>query len=198
MFIVLEGIDGCGKSTQIINLADFFFHQDKYNHIVVTREPYRRREIREILKTNEMPNEKKDQLVYLFVEDRKEHFKEVIIPSLNRGHIVLCDRYKYSTICYQSAQGFSLERLLDMHRFMPVPDLVFVFDVNVETALKRVSYDYSRKKESKFEQKNFLEVVRRNYLSLNELFPDENIILIDGNESERVVFEKIKKAIQKI
>jgi dTMP kinase len=156
MFIVLEGIDGCGKTKQIINLVNFFYREDKYNHVVVTREPYKKREIREILKIEESPNEKVEQLTYLFIEDRKEHIKDIIIPSLNKSFIVLCDRYKYSTICYQSAQGFSIERFLDMHKFMPVPDFVFVLDVDVKTALERLAKDSSRKRENKFEQKIFL------------------------------------------
>ena len=82
MFIVFEGIDGCGKSTQIMKLAEFIFNKNKYNNIILTREPYKLREIREILRLNESPEEKAEKLTELFIADRKEHIEEIIKPAI--------------------------------------------------------------------------------------------------------------------
>ena len=90
-FIVFEGIDGCGKGTQMLKLANFLFSLNKYNHILITREPYKLREIREILQKDEPAEEKSQELTELFVKDRKEHVDELINPALNKGIIVISD-----------------------------------------------------------------------------------------------------------
>lgn len=193
MFIVFEGIDGCGKSTQVWKSARYFANAGKYNHVLVTREPYKSREIREILKQDEPAETKSEKLTELFVKDRKEHLSEIILPALKNNIIVICDRYKYSTICYQAAQGQDIKKLFEMHKNMPVPDFIFVFDVPVEIAVKRMTKDNLREKEHKFEKNAaFLEKVRKNYLKMKEFFPEEKIIILDGTKTIEKIFEEIK------
>ena len=112
MFIVFEGIDGCGKTTQIFLLANHLYSLSKYNHILVTREAYKDRKIREVLIQDES-KDKADKLTKLFVQDRKEHVSDLITPSLNKKVIVISDRYKYSTICFQAAQGQDMNELIN-------------------------------------------------------------------------------------
>tara|TARA_Y100000310_G_C20564756_1_gene754905 strand:- start:395 stop:1003 length:609 start_codon:yes stop_codon:yes gene_type:complete len=194
MFIVFEGIDGCGKSTQIWKLADYLSSKDKYNHILVTREPYKAREIREILKLNESPETKADKLTELFVQDRKEHVQELIKPALEKGIIVISDRYKYSTIAYQSAQGQSTNDLVELHTGFPIPDFVFIVDVDLDKASERMKKDQIRDVEHKFEKnRDFQGKVKENYLKLIDLLPEENIIVLDGNKTIEEIFEDVKK-----
>jgi dTMP kinase len=199
MFIVFEGIDGCGKTTQIWKLAKYLSDLNKYNHLVLTREPYKAREIREILRLDEDPEKKAERLTELFVKDRQEHIDEIIKPALEKNLIVLSDRYKYSTLSYQLAQGQDIEKLKELHKNMLIPDLVFIFDVSIENTIKRMMNDKVREAEHKFEKnKDFLQKVKMNYLKMKEVFPDEKIIILDANKTIDEIFEDIIKHLENI
>jgi len=192
-FIVLEGIDGCGKSSQLLNIAQYIINKSKYNHVLVTREPYKIREIRGILRQDSNAYSQAKKLAELFVQDRKEHVQEIILPALNKSVDVISDRYKYSTIVYQSVQGIPIEELIEMHKNMPVPDLIFIFDAPVEIAEKRMSKD--NRQEHKFEaNKEFQEKLRQRYLEMSKIFPEEKIVIIDSTKT----IEEIGKEIIKI
>ncbi len=196
MFIVFEGIDGCGKSTQIWKFSKYLSELNKYNHIIVTRESYKNLEIRKILKSDEKPEKQKEKLTQLFVNDRKNHIDKLIKPNLEKGIFVLSDRYKYSTIAYQSAQGQDIDELINLHKNMLIPDLVFIFDVSMENSIKRMKKDF--REEHKFEKnKEFLSKVKENYLKMPEIFPDENIVIINSNKTVEEIFEKIKEHFSK-
>lgn len=197
MFIVFEGIDGCGKSTQMNILAKYLFELNKYNNVVMTREPYKQREIRKILRQDEDPYSQKEKLTELYINDRKEHINDLIKPSLERNIVVISDRYKYSTICYQAAQGQDINKLIKMHENMPLPDFVFVIDLPAEIAAERMKKE--TRNEQKFEKDiSFLEKVRQKYLKMKEIFPDEKIIIINGENSVEQIFEEIKKYFNNI
>jgi dTMP kinase len=194
MFIVFDGIDGCGKSAQMDRLTKYLFDLSKYNHLVLTREPYKAREIREILKKEEPAEEKAEKLTELFLKDRKEHVEEIILPNLKENVIIICNRYKYSTIAYQSAQGQNIKNLVEMHKGMPVPDFVFIIDAASEIAVDRMNKDLNTRNKHKFEKdKEFLEKVRQNYLKMPQIFPEEKIIILDGSKSIEEIFQDIKK-----
>lgn len=197
MFIVFEGMDGCGKSDQIWRLARYLSTLNKYNHVLVTREPYKAREIREILQKDEPAEEKAQELTELFVKDRQEHVDELIQPNLEKGIIVISDRYKYSTIAYQAAQGQDIKKLVEMHKGMPIPNFIFIVDTSVEEAFCRMNKDKKeniRKSEQKFERsQEFQEKVRQNYLKMPKLLPEENIIILDGNKTIEEIFEDVKE-----
>jgi len=201
MFIVFDGIDGCGKTTQIFRLSEHLSSLSKYAHILITREAYKDRKIREVLRQIES-KDKFETLTKLFVEDRKEHIKELILPSLKKDVIVISARYKYSTIAFQAAEGKDMRELVRLHENMPVPDFTFIMDVPSEIAFNRIHKRDTRVKipgSNKFEEDiSFLEKVRKNYLKMPEIFPNEKIIIMDGSKSVEEIFDEIKKYFPKV
>ena len=177
-FIVFEGLDGCGKSTQATLATSFLFSLNKENDILLTREPTRDfREIRSSLSSVTEVTKDPEWFARMFIADRKHHVQEYITPSLLRGTHVLCDRYKHSTLTFQQAQGIDLERLIDWHEGLPIPDLTIIFDLPTNTALERCG---ERGKKDLFERAEFQEQVRKNYLDLASLLVErgERVVVI--------------------
>ena len=192
-FIVFEGIDGCGKSTQIKSLVSYLFDQDKHNHIFLTRNPYKDVNIRPILRKDSDPMKQSELLADLFIADRRLHAKELLVPNLKQGFIVVCDRYMLSTVAYQGAQGLDMKKLLKLQDTFPKPDITFIIDVPAKVAATRMKKEAGRK-EHKFEANlDFLEKTRRNYLALARKKVLKNIIVIDGTQTREKVFKDIIK-----
>jgi dTMP kinase len=193
-FIVFEGIDGSGKSTQMKLISDYLFSKDKHNHIVMTREPYKDIKIRSILKNDTNPIKNSEIIADLFIKDRKIHVSELIKPNTDKGTIVISDRYKLSTIAYQSSQGLSMQALIDNHKGLPVPDITFIIDVPSEEASKRIKKEEGRD-EHKFESNiDFLEKVRQKFLEAKSKI-NENIYVINGSREIDDIFNDIKEII---
>lgn len=136
--IVFEGIDGTGKSTQIPLLCH---HLEKLGYpVITTREPtdgpFGRR-IRELFLNREKVS--REQELQLFLDDRREHVHNLLLPALRAGKIVLCDRYYLSTVAYQGANGFNPKEILRLNDFAPVPDLALIFEVSLATSLRRIT-----------------------------------------------------------
>jgi len=137
MFIVFEGIDGTGKSTQVALLKDYF--ESKGELVVVSREPsdgpYGRRLRAVAGKERFSPQEELE----LFVKDRLHHLDHVVHPAIAEGKHVILDRYYYSTLAYQGAIGFSVDEILALHGDnLLEPDLVIYLDLSVNRALERI------------------------------------------------------------
>ncbi len=197
LFIAFEGIDGCGKSTQIKKFVEYLFNLDKHNHIILTRNPYKDTNVREIIREDDDVLAKAEKIANLYIEDRKAQAKEIIIPNLEKDHIVVSDRFKLSTATYQAAQGLDMKELLDRHEGMPIPDITFVVDVPVDVASERMKKEKGRNMH-KFEADNdFLEKVRQNYSKAKELLVGEKIIIINGDKNPEEVFEEIKTSFEK-
>ncbi len=136
--IVFEGIDGTGKSTQITLLAR---HLENIGFsVVITREPtdgpYGKK-IRKLYVNREQVSQQ-DELE-LFLADRREHVDKLILPSLQQGKIVLCDRYYLSTAAYQGANGFDPLDIIRLNDFAPTPDIALLFEVSIATSLRRIT-----------------------------------------------------------
>jgi len=199
-FIVLDGVDGSGKGTQVKLLAQYIFDRDKSRHLFLTREPFISKyyfEIREILRDSKDPRANAAELSKLFVADRKIHAK-LISGLLDAGVDVVSDRYKYSTLAYQQTQGISFEKLAGMHKKILIPDLAVFLDVPAEVALKRITLDSGRSYNEMFEKKDFQETLRHNFLALPEQLPEENIVLIDGDLPVERVFDSVREEVNKI
>ncbi len=199
-FIVFDGLDGCGKGTQLARLTRYIFNKDKSNSVFLTREPYRSKyytEIRRILKESADPKENAELLAHLFVEDRKVH-AGLIERHLREGDYVVCDRYKYSTLAYQQTQGIKLEKLIKMHEGILVPDLTLIIDVPAEIAMERLAKDAGREYKEVFEKLEFQGKLRKNYLALPKQLPDERIVVIDGSGSASEVFDAVRSEFDKL
>ena len=184
IFIVLEGIDGCGKSEQAKLLNDWLLAEG--HDVLLTAEPTRNRIgkfIREILSGKEEVDPK--TLSLLFTADRVEHLNE-INSGLDRGRIVISERYYHSTVAYQAAQNVNSDWLLELNSFAREPDLALFIDADPEISAKRTTTDEI------FENAEFLQKVRKNYLEFNDMRK------IDGNRSIDDVFNDVKKAVSEL
>jgi len=180
MFLVVEGVDGCGKSTQARLLSEWLEEQGV--GVFLTAEPTSGRIgkfIREVLSGSENVDAK--TLALLFTADRMEHISCEIEPALLAKKTVVCERYYHSTIAYQSSQGVDRSWLVELNRFAKKPDLTIFIDVDPSKAVSRTTT------EEIFENKKFLESVRKNYLLFNDL------TTVDGSGTLEEVFEEIKQ-----
>ncbi len=197
LFIAFDGIDGCGKTMQIYKFVEYFSKLNKHNHILVTREPYKDHNIREILRSDTNPLSQAEKLADLFIQDRINHVNECILPALEKGHHVVTDRFKFSTIAYQAAQGLDIQNLINRHNMLPIPVITFIIDVTAEVAAQRMKKEEDRK-EQKFESNlEFQEAVRQNYHKAKELLKNERIFIIDGNQEPEKVFADIKTIFER-
>ncbi|MFH1404018.1 MAG: dTMP kinase [Candidatus Altiarchaeota archaeon] len=161
-FIVLEGIDGCGKSTHARLLAEWLVKEGR--DVVLTAEPTDGKIgvfIREVLSGRETVDPK--TLSMLFTADRYEHLLNRIEPALAEGKIVVSERYYYSTIAYQSAQGVDWNWLFEINKFARKPDLTILLDVKPDEGASRTDTNEI------FEKSEFLAEVRDNYLKFQDV-----------------------------
>jgi len=139
LFIVLEGLDGSGKSTQISLLSERMVSLG-WPH-TVTREPSDGvigSLVRMSLTDNSLTNEAR---ALLFAADRYQHVHDVITPALEMGKHVLCDRYYYSSMAYQADGVGALSRLVDYNQVVMTnhkPDMIFFLDVSPEKCMSRI------------------------------------------------------------
>ncbi len=189
-FVVIEGIDGCGKSTVAKTVADRLGPR-----AVLTREPTDSWIGRAVRKgDSEEVSPYLDAL--LFMADRANHTPE-IANHLESGKIVVCDRYYHSTVAYQTAylrrksQGDNFDWLLDANiRISIHPDVTFLLIVDPEEALGRIG---DRGELSRFEREDFLKEVQGNYLRLAER--DPTIVQVDSTRPPREIVEEILQAL---
>jgi dTMP kinase len=164
--IVLEGLDGTGKSTQLPRLAKRLAASGR--EVVTTREPYDcapGRQIRELAQRH-VPVAAEQELA-LFLAQRRLHVRERIAPALARGAIVLSDRYFLSTVAYQGARGLDPTRLLaESEAEFPLPDLVLLLVLPPADGLARVAARGGTA-EPAFERADFLTRVREIFDALD-------------------------------
>ena len=166
--IVIEGIDGTGKSTQATLLAEALRAQR--HEVVQSHEPTDGpwgKKLRESATTGRLSIE--DELEY-FIKDRQQHVEELIIPTIQRGGIVILDRYYFSSMAYQGARGIDPAEIRRQNEaFAPLPDLLIILDLNVDTALERIGVRDGEANE--FEKRESLQFCRDLFLGLqNEPF----------------------------
>jgi dTMP kinase len=194
-FIVFEGVDGSGKSTQAEKCASFLFRMDKFFDVYLTREPTRHfKVLREELETkSHVENNAQEAMWFteMFVRDRWNHVIHSILPFLSSGTHVVCDRFKYSTLAYQHAQGIDLEFLKSLHEKMVKPDLIFILVLPIDVAIERRGEGGDL-----FERnKSFQEKVGDIYGKMKTLLPDENIVVIDANKTKKEIEKEIQSHV---
>lgn len=191
LFITFEGIDGCGKTTQLNLLAEYL--NKKGQEVVTTKEPGAKglgEKIREIL-LNYDGEVSSNCESFLFLADRAQHIDTMVKPALEAGKTVLCDRHTDSTIAYQGyGRGVDLAKIKMLNNIATSgvkPDLTFVFDLEVETALGRVGKTRDRMESAGTE---FFEKVRQGYLQIAKEEP-ERVKVINSNDSIENIFEQV-------
>jgi dTMP kinase len=137
ILVVLEGIDGAGKTTQVTELADRLRRHGA--DVVVSKEPTEGpwgAKIRASVVNGRMSAA--DELE-AFLKDRQEHVAQVIQPALDVGKVVLVDRYYFSTAAYQGVRGLDVESILQQNEaFAPQPDVLVFLDLDVDLAMERI------------------------------------------------------------
>jgi len=196
MFIVLEGLDGSGKTTQLYNIVDHLILNYRNKKHAVTREPGGLQnpigeQIREILLNNEMDDYTR---ALLYAASRYEN-QLLIKKWLEEDYIVLCDRYIYSSLAYQSSDELSMKEIMQINRYDDIikPDYILFFRINMDTYRHRKKarneereLDVIEKKEDNF----FLKAITNYGKALDCEWA--KIIEIDANKSlEEVTSETL-------
>lgn len=199
-FITFEGIEGAGKSTQVVKLQKYL--QEKNIDCVLTREPGGTEVaevIRNILLDKQLPAMHSDTELLLMFAARAEHLQKKILPALQNDQWVLCDRFTDASYAYQGyGRGISLQRLADLEQWVQAelrPDLVLVFDLSVETGLARAG---KRGEVDRFEQETsqFFNRVRKGYLERASRNP-ERYRVIDASQNEQKVWQQVQKIMER-
>ena len=159
--IVIEGIDGAGKTTIAKYVVDLMI--SKGIKAIYTREPYDS----QIIKLLESKGKELGAVMeaLLLAADRYLHIHEVIRPHLEAGYYVICDRYHYSSLAYQGARGADVNWIKTINFFVIKPDISIYLDVSPEVGLSRLSKDLKRRLRY-LEDIELLQKVRSNYLKL--------------------------------
>lgn len=186
-FLVIEGIDGSGKTTQSIRLCEGL-RSEGYK-VLYTAEPSED-PIGLFIKEKALANGKfpPEVEVLLFAADRFEHQRNVIIPALNDGSIVVCDRYFYASLAYQGAQGVDLDWIREVNSFVLKPDLAVYLDVPPEEALSR-----KKGRRDSLEYLELEEKVRSIYI---ELARRGELLLLDGRGTIEEVGESLYREVK--
>ena len=187
--IVIEGIDGTGKSTQATMLAEALRKSGR--EVVQSFEPTNGpwgKKLRESATTGRLSIE--DELEY-FINDRREHVEQLIIPTIKSGGIVILDRYYFSTMAYQGARGIDPEAIrVRNETFAPQPDILVILDLDVDIALQRIGVRDGEANE--FEKRESLDFCRKLFLSLKD---ETYAYVIDANTDITEVNASVMAAV---
>ncbi|MFP4082157.1 MAG: dTMP kinase [Candidatus Aminicenantes bacterium] len=189
ILIVLEGVDGSGKTTQAKILLGTL--RSRGYDAVYFREPSRG-------KWGKMIKEKAlyadslspEEELALFHKDRKENVERNLKPALARKQVVILDRYYFSTIAYQGARGIDPAWIRRINEeFAVKPDLVFILDIEAKKGLKRI--EDRKRKDRLFEREDYLDKVRGIFKGMK----GKNIVHIDGRRSAEKISQEIEKKV---
>lgn len=185
VLIVIEGIDGAGKSTQAKSLLRKL--RALGLDVVYFREPSRGKWGRELKrKAKETGSLTPGQELELFQKDRQENVEKNLKPALKKKKVVILDRYYFSTIAYQGAKGIDQARIRRMNeKFAPKPDLVFILDIEAGEGLARIAD--RKKKDVLFERESYLVKVGRIFRG----FKGRRIVHIDARQGEKDITRQI-------
>jgi dTMP kinase len=186
VFICVEGLDGCGKTTQAKMLVK---RLRKDHDAVYTAEPSKG-EIGRFIKRYCLHGAKRGSSVVealLFAADRVEHVQNEVLPALAAGKIVVSDRYVYSSLAYQGATGLGLDWIEKLNAHAVRPDLALFMDVKPETVVQRL-----KPRKSVMENLETQRKVREVYL---KFVKTGDLVSIDGNRSKKEVAQSIASVV---
>ncbi len=192
MFIVIEGIDGSGKTTQAQLLYAYLLKKGYKVHLTAEPSPHvTGNALKLLLRSKEkLP---KGVLLLSFLADRITHTENTIKPLLKEGYIVISDRYHPSTLAYQRVEGFE-ERDINtvlkvLGASLPIPDVVIYIDVSPEVAMERMRRRSSR---AIYEELEFLRQVRERYLSMKD------IVVVNGERDPITIHKEVVSIVEKL
>ena len=198
-FITFEGIDGSGKSTQIRKLAKFL--EDSGFDIIITREPggsVGGEEIRNLLLQGAVDRWSAETEILLFTAARRDHLERIILPALQGGKIVICDRFTDSTRMYQGMRGPKLRDLVDKLTKEVIncdPDLTIIIDIDPEISLERAKSRNTA--EERFEDfgVDLQKKMRRGFLDLSREF-SSRMEVVNGQQSVDELAKEIASLVR--
>lgn len=200
LFITFEGIEGCGKSTQVRLLSEVL--NGKGVPCTVTREPGGTSiggKIREILLNPDHKGMAPEAELLLYAADRAQHVRELIRPALNEGKVVVCDRFTDATVAYQ---GFGrkldeslINKLIEIASLGIKPDLTILLDCPVEIGIQRAMERNSKNRhvrDDRFEREamEFHAMVRKGYLAIAKAEP-ERVKVVDATKDIQSMHSEI-------
>ncbi len=188
LFIVIEGIDGTGKSTQVRLLAEWFRSQGR--EVITSREPTDGHWGKLARNSGNVRLSAEEELE-LFLKDRAEHVEQLIQPSLAAGKVVILDRYYFSTMAYQGCRGFDPADIRRRNEaFAPMPDFLFILDLDVDAALGRIGARGDIANE--FEKRENLVRCREIFMTLKG---ESFVHVVDTNRTPDEVQEELRALV---
>lgn len=198
LFITFEGADGCGKTTQLKLAAEYL--QEKGQSVLITREPGAKglgEKLRDILLNYDgIVSDRCES--FLFLADRAQHIDTIVLPAVDAGKIVLCDRHIDSTAAYQGyGRGQDLEQINSLNMIATnnrKPDMTIVFDIDADTSMQRVGEQKDRMESAGIE---FFNRVRDGYLKIAQKEPDR-VKVLDASKSIDEIHHEVIKLINSL
>jgi dTMP kinase len=200
-FIVVEGVDFTGKTTQVKKISDFLSKHNIDN--IITREPGGTKVgevMRDLILKTESDELSKEAILLLFMSSRAENIAKIIEPALKEGKWVICDRFLASTIVYQGVlSGFKTEDILNAHKnfnYNLYPDLTILLDANTDVLMERKKVQNLERQNNKFDflPKQTFDSLRDAFLKTANI-ATLNTKIINTELSQDEVFEEIKKLL---
>ncbi|MBE6043995.1 dTMP kinase [Clostridium thermopalmarium] len=201
LFVTLEGPEGSGKST-IIKMIEEDLNKSKIEY-VSTREPGGidiAEQIREVIlnKSNTAMDKRTEALLY--AASRRQHMAEKVIPALEDGKIVICDRFIDSSLAYQGyARGIGMDEVMKINEFAIegyMPDLTIYLDIEPKIGLERIGKNKEREvNRLDLENLEFHNKVREGYLKILEVYSNR-IKRVDANREIELVFQDVRRLIK--
>ena len=185
-FVCIEGLDGCGKTTQAKLLVEKL--QRSYG-AMYTAEPSEGK-VGDFIRKSILYGEKRSTSLaeaLLFAADRVEHVENEVLPALRQGKLVISDRYIYSSLAYQGAAGLSLEWIQSINQYALRPELAIFIDVDPRAVMQRLKPVKSFMENLETQQR-----VRQIYLKFVE---KGDLIRIDGNKPKHLVAEELQRVV---
>lgn len=201
LFITLEGPEGSGKTTIATKIAETL--KQRGVEVVLTREPGGidiAEQIREVIlnKNNTAMDSKTEALLYAAA--RRQHLVEKVLPALEKGAVVICDRFVDSSLVYQGvARGIGIEKVYQMNLFAIediMPDFTIFFDIDPKLGLQRIHKDNQREvNRLDLEDISFHQKVYEGYKKVSSMYPNR-IIEIDASKTVEEVYQSVMNIIE--
>lgn len=203
VFITFEGGEGSGKTT-IASLVKEQLEKEGYQ-VVLTREPGGvdiAEEIRNVILDVKNTNMDKKTEALLYAASRRQHLVEKVIPALNQGAVVICDRFIDSSLVYQGlARGIDIDEVYEMNLFATeniLPERTIFFDIQPELGMQRIAMNKDREvNRLDMEKMDFHHKVYQGYLQICDKYP-KRIVKVDASQSIENVFDQVIGKIREV